>query len=273
MAEVDAHSIIDWRAHSAKHPLTDKQQKIADKIQKKTYKMGNLRKECEVRRGWGGRKGDGEASMHACRQAGRQAGSSATAALLPSLLESAARRQNQSRIQWSPRITRSAQPCLVFRRLRFCHVDAPPPSTSCPLPPQKITAKERTEGELTAGQASTLVRNERAIDALQEEVCERVGGAAARRGLSSSPSRRSCVAAQLPGSPVLTSCTPSHTPLTPLAPLDCRCQVEDLEETLSDMIRDSLQGKKKVGLPAGAGGLVTQRHGFFSMALSLLAGC
>jgi hypothetical protein len=36
----------------------------------------------------------------------------------------------------------------------------------------RISAKEKSEGGLTAGQASTLVRNERAIAALQEEVEE-----------------------------------------------------------------------------------------------------
>lgn len=36
----------------------------------------------------------------------------------------------------------------------------------------KIAAKEKSEGGLTQGQASTLVRNERALDALREELEE-----------------------------------------------------------------------------------------------------
>jgi len=39
---------IDWRSHAATHGLTEKQQKIADKIRKRHLRMEHLQKECEA---------------------------------------------------------------------------------------------------------------------------------------------------------------------------------------------------------------------------------
>eukprot|EP00877_Chromochloris_zofingiensis_P009069 jgi/Chrzof1/4415/Cz14g12090.t1 len=74
---------VDWRKHTLKNKLTEKQEKLVDKIRKREYKINNLRTEMD-----------------------------------------------------------------------------------------RISAKEKSEGGLTAGQASTMVRNEKAIEALTEEIEE-----------------------------------------------------------------------------------------------------
>jgi hypothetical protein len=120
---------------------------------------------------------------------------------------------------------------------------------------ERIRAKQALD-ELTAGQASTLARNERSIDILKEEV--RKGWSPGAQGrFKASPATladgfQATEATELLGrrttcATVLITCR--HIPD---GTWWCAPQMDDLEETLNDSVRDSVLGRKKASAEATA---------------------
>ena len=132
--------VVDWRAYAATRGLTDKQQKLADKIRKREARVQNLQVwvggwvECVCLFGGGG--GGGRPPRHL------QVGCSNKAA------GARGRHRGQGcRHGWRP----PAHPCPANQP----HLPVPcPPQREC----DKIRGKEQKMEELSAGQATTLVR-------------------------------------------------------------------------------------------------------------------